>query len=102
MSCPGFKVTDLVRDPQGLPLEEAPTCSLLHLPQIPKSKFNQRSEKMQKQMKKFKQGKIIIAIKLSQEILVPPQGLQIIFGALSLSGFADTKTPTRWKTLAAG
>ena len=75
MSCPGFKVSDLVRDPQGLPLEEAPTCSLLHLPQVPKSKFNQRSEKMQKQRKKFKQGKIITAIKLSQEILVPPQEL---------------------------
>ena len=75
MSCPGFKVSDLVRDPQGIPGEEPPPCSLLHLPQVPKSKFNQRSEKMQKQRKTFKQGKIRIAIKQSQETLVPPQGL---------------------------
>ena len=56
MSCPGFKVSDLVRDPQGIPGEEPPPCSLLHLPQVPKSKFNQRSEKMQKQ----RQDKIIV------------------------------------------
>ena len=101
MSCPGFKVSDLGRHPQGLPGEESPPCSLPHLPQVPKSKFNQKGEKMQKQRKTFKQGKIRRAIKQSQETLVPPRGLQTTFGALSLSGFTDTKTPTRWKTLAA-
>ena len=75
MSCPGFKVSDLGRHPQGLPGEESPPCSLPHLPQVPKSKFNQKGEKMQKQRKTFKQGKIRIAIKQSQETLVPPRGL---------------------------
>ena len=34
--------------------------SLLGLPQVPKSKFNQRSEKMQKDRKTVKQDKIIL------------------------------------------
>ena len=47
--------------------------SLLDLPQVLKSTFNQRSEKMQKERKTVKQDKIIIAIKQSQ-------GLQFLLG----------------------
>ena len=44
--------------------------------ELAKNKFNQRSEKMQKQRKTFKQEQIIIKIiNQSQGVLVPPQRL---------------------------
>ena len=43
-----------------LPLVCKKNLSFLGLPQIPKNKFNQRSEKMQKERKTVKQDKIII------------------------------------------
>ena len=48
-----------------------------------KNKFNQSNESMQKQRKIVKDDQIIIAIKHSQGLLVPSQGLEIIFWAIS-------------------
>ena len=50
------------------------TFSLLGLPRVPKNKFNQRREKMQKERKTVKHNNDL-AIKQSQGPLVRPQGL---------------------------
>ena len=60
--------------------------SLLGIPQVLKSKCNQRTEKMQKEKKSVKQNNSL-AIKQSQGPLVPLQGLQIIFWAISFELF---------------
>ena len=64
-----------------LPLIWRKNSSLLSLLQVPKSKFNQRSEKMQKQRKTAKQDKIKTVQPLSKvkDLLVLPQGPKIIF-----------------------
>ena len=93
---------------EPLPLVSPASClqknfNLLGLPQVPKSKFSQRSEKIQKQRKVVKQEKNnnSLVIRQSQGSLFPPQGRQIISRALSLSCFADTKTLTMLQELTA-
>ena len=64
--------------------------------------FNQRNEKIQRQRKAIKQDKMIsLAIKQSQGLLARSQGLYYrqYSEPQTLSCFADTETPTRWKKL---
>ena len=63
-------------------------------PELQKSIFNQRSDKVQKDRKTVKQDKIIIVEPLNQ---VPPHGVQHRFWAMSFELFCRFHTPTRWK-----
>ena len=56
-------------------------------------------QKQNKTINQARQNNNSLAIKQSQGSLISPQGLQIISWAISLSCFAETKTPRRQKKL---
>ena len=86
---------------RGPPRRELHTSPLLAFLSVAKLYLKISVRKHRKENSQARQNNNTSAIKQSQGPSVPPQGLQRIFGAISLSSFADTETPTRWKKLTA-
>ena len=79
---------------------QAPVCrKVLAVPEFLRAYLIRVMQIERKTVKQDKVLTVLFVLKLSQRPLVPPQGLWIIFWATSLSGFTDTKTPTKWKKL---
>ena len=78
---------------------QAPVCKVLAVPKFLRAYLIRVTQIERKTVKQDKVLTVLFVLKLSQRPLVPPQGLWIIFWATSLSGFTDTKAPTKWKKL---
>ena len=83
----------LEADPASMSLASCSqkSFSLLSLPSVPKSKFNQRMREFRN--KNRQRNNNSLPIKGNQGPLVPPKGPRVISGAVCVSCLADTKAP---------